>query len=137
MAVLLTPKERQTLESWLRSTTICHGQARRARIILMLADGVTISRIAKTVGVARGPIYTANGLVLDFLKQPLTLIPRHSRNLLAGMTKPVFREINFFELPKRTISLTRCGLLWLEISKIVLIHGNNVVGISLSGPVKC
>jgi len=57
LVVLLTPKERQTLESWQRSTTICHGQARRARIILMLADGVPISRIARTVGVARGPIY--------------------------------------------------------------------------------
>ena len=43
VAILLTPKERQTLESWLRSTTICHGQARRARIILLLADRVAIS----------------------------------------------------------------------------------------------
>ena len=57
LAILLTPKERQTLESWQRSTTICHGQARRARIILLLADRVPISEIARCVSVARGPIY--------------------------------------------------------------------------------
>jgi len=57
LVVVLTPEERQTLESWLRSTTICHGQAKRARIILLLADGVPISKIARTVGVGRGPIY--------------------------------------------------------------------------------
>jgi hypothetical protein len=57
LAVLLTPEERQELESWLRSTAIRHGQAKRARIILMLADGAPTSRIAKMVGIARGPIY--------------------------------------------------------------------------------
>ena len=56
LTILLTPKERQTLESWQRSTTICHGQARRARIILLLADRVPISEIARCVGVARGPM---------------------------------------------------------------------------------
>ena len=57
LAILLTPKERKTLEEWNRSTVICHGQARRARIILMLSDGIPISRISKAVGVSRGPIY--------------------------------------------------------------------------------
>lgn len=57
LAILLTPKERKTLQEWQRSTIICHGQARRARIILMVSEGVPVSQIARMVGIARGPIY--------------------------------------------------------------------------------
>ena len=57
LAITLTSEEIRTLESWQRSTTISHGLARRVRIILMLAAGESISRIVRTVGVARGPIY--------------------------------------------------------------------------------
>lgn len=57
VVVALTPEERRTLESWQRSTSIMAGPARRGRIILMLADGATITDIATAVGMRRRFIY--------------------------------------------------------------------------------
>ena len=53
----LTPAERQTLRAWQRATTIPVGLARRGRIILLLADGMTITAITKTVGISRRFVY--------------------------------------------------------------------------------
>ena len=53
----LTPAQRQTLLAWQRSTTISAGLARRGRIILLLADGVTITDIATAVSMSRRHIY--------------------------------------------------------------------------------
>jgi transposase-like protein len=53
----LTPAERQTLHTWQRATTIPAGLARRGRIILLLADGMTITAITKTVGISRRFVY--------------------------------------------------------------------------------
>jgi hypothetical protein len=55
--IRLTPAQRQTLLAWQRSTTISAGLARRGRMILLLADGVTITDIAAAVGRNRGHIY--------------------------------------------------------------------------------
>ena len=55
--IRLTPTERQTLLAWQRATTIPAGLARRARIILLLADGMTITDIAATVGMSRRHTY--------------------------------------------------------------------------------
>jgi len=57
LTIRLTPAERQTLQAWQRATTISSGRARRGRIILLLADGVTISDIATTVGISRRFVY--------------------------------------------------------------------------------
>jgi len=57
LTICLTPAERQTLQAWQRSTTISAGRARRGRILLLLADGVTISDIAATVGISRRFVY--------------------------------------------------------------------------------
>jgi len=38
LTITLTPEERQTFLAWQRSTTICLGLLRRARIILLVAD---------------------------------------------------------------------------------------------------
>ena len=57
LMIRLTPAERLTLLAWQRATTISAGLARRARIILLLADGVTISDIATTVGMSRRHAY--------------------------------------------------------------------------------
>ena len=57
LTVRLTPAERQTLLAWQRATTISAGLARRARIILLLADRVTITDIAATVGMSRRHTY--------------------------------------------------------------------------------
>ena len=57
LTIRLTPAERQTLLAWQRATNIPAGLARRARIVLLLADGVTITDIATTVGMSRRHIY--------------------------------------------------------------------------------
>ena len=53
LTIRLTPAERRTLQAWQRTTTLSAGLARRARIILLRADGVTITAIAATVGMSR------------------------------------------------------------------------------------
>ena len=55
--IRLTPAQRQTLLAWQRTTTISAGLARRGRIILLLADGMTITDTAATVGISRRLVY--------------------------------------------------------------------------------
>ena len=55
--VTLTDTERHLIHAWLRSTTIATGQARRARAVLLLADGRPLSQVAAMVGVARNSVY--------------------------------------------------------------------------------
>jgi hypothetical protein len=55
--IRLTPKERQALLAWQRSTSIPAGRARRGRVILLMADRVPISHIAATVGISRRFVY--------------------------------------------------------------------------------
>ena len=55
--IRLTPAERLTLLAWQRSTTVSAGLARRGRLILLLADGMTITDTAATVGMSRRHTY--------------------------------------------------------------------------------
>jgi transposase-like protein len=55
--IRLTPAQRQTLLAWQRATAVPAGLARRGRIILLLADGMTITDIAATVGMSRPHVY--------------------------------------------------------------------------------
>jgi transposase len=55
--IRLTPAERRTLLAWQRATTISAGRARRGRIIVLMADGRSISDIASTVGISRRFVY--------------------------------------------------------------------------------
>jgi biotin operon repressor len=57
LTIHLTPAQRQTLLAWQRSTAIPAGVARRSRILLLLADGVTITDIATRVGMSRRKVY--------------------------------------------------------------------------------
>jgi CRP-like cAMP-binding protein len=57
LIIRLTPTERLTLLTWQRATSISAGLARRARIILLLTDGMTITDIATTVGLSRRHTY--------------------------------------------------------------------------------
>jgi helix-turn-helix protein len=57
LTIRLTPAERHTLLAWQRATTVPAGLARRGRIILLLADGVTITDTAATVGISRRFVY--------------------------------------------------------------------------------
>ena len=50
--LVLREGDLEVLESWLRATTVPAGLARRARIVLLAAQGVANSRIAQAVGVS-------------------------------------------------------------------------------------
>ena len=49
-SVELSPTERADLERWQRSTTVSVGLARRARIVLLLADGRSLKDAASIAG---------------------------------------------------------------------------------------
>src|SRR5262245_34186874 len=55
--IRLTPAQRQTLLAWQRATSVPAGLARRARLMLFLADGMTITEAAATVGLSRRHSY--------------------------------------------------------------------------------
>jgi transposase len=57
LTVRLTPSERKTLQAWQRATTIAAGRARRGRIILLVADGMSIAGVAATVEISRRFVY--------------------------------------------------------------------------------
>jgi CRP-like cAMP-binding protein len=57
LTISLTPEARRTLQAWQRSTTISAGRARRGRIMLLVAEGMSITDIAATVGLNRRFVY--------------------------------------------------------------------------------
>ena len=57
LTISLTPEERQTLRAWQRATIVPSGVSRRARMILLLAEGRSITAIAATVGISRRFVY--------------------------------------------------------------------------------
>jgi transposase len=52
-ALVLSDQDRQTFESWTRSSTVSAGQRERAEIVLAVAAGASISGAARAVGVSR------------------------------------------------------------------------------------
>src|SRR5215208_2091606 len=73
----LRPGDRELLESWTRSSSGRAGVAQRARIVLLAAEGVSNTEIARRVGVSRPTVigwrdrYTAGGVAgLDDLDRP-------------------------------------------------------------------
>ena len=55
--VELTPETRQQLECCQRATSIPAGLARRARLVLLLASGASVSDAARLVGMQRRHVY--------------------------------------------------------------------------------
>ncbi|HEY5864299.1 MAG TPA: helix-turn-helix domain-containing protein [Candidatus Tectomicrobia bacterium] len=90
LTIRLTPADRQTLQAWQRATTIPAGLARRARIILLLAEGRPISSIATTVGISRRFVYK---WVRRFLADGIAgLADKTGRGSWRGSRPPVLRE---------------------------------------------
>jgi len=64
----LAPAEREQLRAWARSRALPHGLVRRARIVLMAADGKTNTAIAAKLGLTKATVgtwrarYLAEGL---------------------------------------------------------------------------
>jgi transposase len=67
-ALEISTADRQTLESWTRSSTMSAGRVERARIVLAVADGAGTSGAARMLGVSRPTVikwrdrFAANGI---------------------------------------------------------------------------
>ena len=57
-AIELKAEDRAALEGVTRRTTAAMGLVRRARIVLLAADGVALDRIARDLGVQRNVVRT-------------------------------------------------------------------------------
>ena len=55
--VVVTPAQRRELEGLLRRTSVAAGLARRARAILLLADGASVSATGRLVVMQRRHLY--------------------------------------------------------------------------------
>jgi hypothetical protein len=55
--VTLTPEDRATLEDWLRRSSLPYGLHKRARAVLLLADGLQVAEIARRVDMGRHHVY--------------------------------------------------------------------------------
>ena len=94
--LMLSQPERATLESWVRSSTVHSGLARRSRIVLLAAERRSNTEIAELVGVSRptvllwrGRFETGGLAALDDLDRPGR--PRtvsHNEIVVATLTKP-------------------------------------------------
>jgi transposase len=68
VTVEVPPRDREMLESWLRAPSLRAGLARRARIVLLAADGVPVKDIVERVGVSKPTVigwkkrYAAEGV---------------------------------------------------------------------------
>jgi transposase len=68
VAVNLSPRDREVLQSWLRAPSLRAGLAQRARIVLLAAEGVAVKDIVARVGVSKPTVigwkkrYIAEGL---------------------------------------------------------------------------
>ena len=91
--LVLREGDLEVLGSWLRATTVPAGLARRARIVLLAAQGVANSRIAQAVGVSVPTVvswrrrYQAGGV------RGLEDAPRSGRpSLFNGLCKPLWKD---------------------------------------------
>lgn len=57
LVLTLSETQRHALESWQRTTTLSVGLARRGRVILLLADGQSVSDVGRQVPMGRRHIY--------------------------------------------------------------------------------
>ena len=90
LTIRLTPTERQTLLTWQRSTTIRLGLLRRARMILLLAEGVAITDIAARVGISRRFVYK---WAQRFLEQRVEgLLDKPGRSSRRGLRQAALQE---------------------------------------------
>jgi transposase len=68
VAVDVSPRDREVLQSWLRAPSLRAGLVQRARIVLLAADGVAVKDIVARVGVSKPTVigwkkrYVAEGL---------------------------------------------------------------------------
>ena len=94
--LMLSQPERATLESWVRSSTVHSGLARRSRIVLLAAERRSNTEIAELVGVSRPTVllwrgrFEAGGVAaLEDLDRPgRPRVVSHNEVVVATLTKP-------------------------------------------------
>jgi len=95
-ALALRDGDRERLAGWVRSSTVNAGLARRARIVLLAAEGVSNTEIAERVGVSRPTVtswrsrYDRRG-VAGLLDEPRPGRPRsidHDRVITETLKPP-------------------------------------------------
>jgi hypothetical protein len=57
LSVTMSAEDRRTLESWERSTTIQAGLAKRGRVIVCIADGLSVAETVRRVGISKRLVY--------------------------------------------------------------------------------
>jgi Winged helix-turn helix len=77
--VVLTEAEHAELERWQRATTVARGRVDRGRIVLLLADGLPVSEVARRVGVQRRIVRKWGERFLAQRLDGLTDLPRTGR----------------------------------------------------------
>jgi hypothetical protein len=83
--IRLTADERQTLLAWQHSTTIRAGDAKRGRILLLLAEGLSVVQVATMAGSTRRFVYKwARRFVQHGIEG---LIDKPGRGRRPGLTK--------------------------------------------------
>ena len=100
LTVQVTPAEKRVLETYERSTTISAGLYRRGRIILLLADGASVSETARLVGVRRRNVYKWAERFLQAGPNGLVEKPgrgRISKSAMATASMPGQPQPNLFE----------------------------------------
>src|SRR5437870_11475716 len=89
--IRLTPADRLTLLTWQRATTVPAGLARRARLLVLLADGMTITAAAATVGLSRRHSYK---WIRRFVQEGLEgLAAKPGRGQRLGPRQPSLTEL--------------------------------------------
>ena len=90
LTIRLTPEERRTLLAWQRAPTIPAGLARRARLLVLLADGMTITDAAAAVGLSRRHAYK---WIQRFMQEGLEgLVEKRGPGHQRGPLPPDLRE---------------------------------------------
>ena len=57
LSITLSAEDRRTLESWQRATTIRAGLAKRGRVILCIAEGLSVAETVRRVGISKRLVY--------------------------------------------------------------------------------
>jgi hypothetical protein len=57
LSIALSVEDRRTLDLWQRSTTIRAGLARRGRVVLCIADGLSVAETVRRVGISKRLVY--------------------------------------------------------------------------------
>ena len=78
-ALVLRDDDQALFRSWTRSSTVSAGRAKRARILLLAADGVSNTRIAQQVGVTRQTVVSWRTRYVESGLEGLADAPRSGR----------------------------------------------------------